>query len=220
MSQHQRTARAFWLRPLGLSLVVAVCLLLIVAVQVWEIRFSPRSSTTATTVELVTADSSATLLGVEVRAIGNFMPAEVTEADRDRIVAQCGSDFDGLRDTPGDGESILRNPVVVLHVAVKGDLCFEEGQDADLGAIDITVRSVGRPAPNGQLVNEISVRDSEPWIFIAVTMCTFVMTLFVGAALGVLLDASYRKSELAALDVDVREAVQNTDEPAQPSESS
>jgi hypothetical protein len=207
MAAKRETTSGFWLRRGVLAAIVIASLALIVAVQVWEIRFSPRSSTTATVVELVGPDSTAQLLGIEVRAIGNFLPADVTEQDRERIAFQCGSDFDGLVESPPAGMSILRNPIVVLHIAEMGDICLEEGESRDFGKIDVTVRSVGRVTANGELVNEVALRESEPWLFIAVTMTTFVLTLFVGAALGVLLDVSYRQSELADLDADVRQAM-------------
>jgi hypothetical protein len=207
MAAKRETTSGFWLRRGVLAAIVIASLALIVAVQVWEIRFSPRSSTTATVVELVGPDSTAQLLGIEVRAIGNFLPADVTEQDRERIAFQCGSDFDGLVESPPAGMSILRNPIVVLHIAETGDICLEEGESRDFGKIDVTVRSVGRVTANGELVNEVALRESEPWLFIAVTMTTFVLTLFVGAALGVLLDVSYRQSELADLDADVRQAM-------------
>ena len=78
MAAKRETTSGFWLRRGVLAAIVIASLALIVAVQVWEIRFSPRSSTTATVVELVGPDSTAQLHGIEVRAIGNFLPADVT----------------------------------------------------------------------------------------------------------------------------------------------
>jgi hypothetical protein len=188
--------------------MVVACLLVVVAMQVWEIRFSPRSSTIATVVELVGENSSASLLGTEVRAADYLAVSDTTGDDRERVASVCGEDFAGLVEQAEPDQPILRKAVLVLHVSGTGVTCLEEGQTMEFGAVEVTARSVGRTVTEGDVVHEISIRESEPWLFIAVTMLTFVLSLFVGAALGVLLDQSYFRSEERFIETDVREANQ------------
>jgi hypothetical protein len=195
---------AYWQRPRFLASVVIASMIVVILIQVWELRFSPRSSTIATIVELVGPNSSASLLGTTVRVEGQFDNATATEKDREAVLAACGPDFPGLTEPTGADGFILRKPVMVLHVSDEGIICLEEGEVRSFGSVDVRARHVGRVVGEDDIVHEVSIRESEPWIAVAVATMTLLLTLFLGAAISVWLDRSYRESTAADIASDVR----------------
>jgi hypothetical protein len=205
MASKKRKMTAVTARPQFLASVVFVSLLAVIMIQVWEIRFSPRSSTIATVIELTGSNSSASLLNTTVRVVDHFEASTVTEQDRERVQAVCGAGFEGLVDSQEPNQPILQKSVMVLHISDEGVVCLEEGELRNFGAVDIRARDVGRIVAEEDIVHEISIRESEPWVFIAVAMITFLLTLFVGAAFSVWLDRSYRQAEAVGIETDVRQ---------------
>ncbi len=155
-------------------------------------------------IELTGPNSSASLLNTTARVVDHFEASTITEQDRARVQVECGAEFEGLIESQEPNQPILRKSVMALHISDVGIACLEEGELQNFGAVDIRARDVGRIVAEDDIVHEISIRESEPWIFIAVAMITFLLTLFVGAAFSVWLDRWYRREEAVDIKADVR----------------
>ena len=170
-------------------------LLAVVGVQFWELNWSPRSSNREVIVALEGSGSSVTMYGIEIRAVNNFLLDNTGEEDRAKVEEACGANYSKLK-LPEDvwaGASILKDNIMVITARGNGSVCLAAGDSYTFGPIEVTAGEVAKPAANSINVQELIIRESKPWVFMATTLLSFLLTLFVGTFTAVLVDKAYRK---------------------------